>query len=330
MRPVTDTHFDDLRRQFRRLQTFLDARVRGHGDVKRAVLTCLFSGGHALLEGAPGLAKTTLAKALTQGLGLSLARIQCTPDLMPSDVVGTRVLRRSPAGDHTFELEKGPIFAHVVLADEVNRATPKTQSAFLEAMEEKQVSIGRQTLPLPACFFVIATQNPLEYEGTYPLPEAQLDRFMMKVSVPAPDAALFAEILALTVGPGGGPTDAPPPCPVSEAALTGFQSTIRRGLLNDPELVRKISRFCEALQPKHEPSLLLGPSPRAAQAMLWTANVRALTGEAPAEIARVGHLDARSIAPLLRHRLVQTPDAAYRDDRDAALERVIEKAWKRA
>src|SRR5206468_3079518 len=160
--------------------------IIGQPEVVRGVLTCLLAGGHALLEGIPGLGKTLLVRTIGEALELSFSRVQFTPDLMPADITGTSILRDGADGSRSFEFQPGPLFANLVLADEVNRATPKTQSALLEAMQERRVTAGRTTHTLPEPFFVLATQNPIEMEGTYPLPEAQLDRFLFKLTVPYP------------------------------------------------------------------------------------------------------------------------------------------------
>src|SRR5262249_37642625 len=189
--------------RFQQIFAALEAEVRkvivGHDDILRRVLIAFFAGGHVLLEGVPGLGKTLLVKTLSQALGISFKRIQFTPDLMPSDIVGTQVLAEDN-GRRDFQFKKGPIFAHVVLADEINRATPKTQSAVLEAMEEKQVTEFGESHELKSPFMVLATQNPIELEGTYPLPEAQLDRFFFKVLVTPPSPAELREILQRTTG----------------------------------------------------------------------------------------------------------------------------------
>src|SRR5690242_20530873 len=169
--------------------------VVGQQAVLDGVLTCLFAGGHALLEGVPGLGKTALVRALAAALDLRFSRVQFTPDLMPSDIVGTMVLSEDERGHRRFEFQAGPIFAHIVLADEINRTTPKTQSALLEAMQEHAVTVGKTTHALEEPFLVLATQNPLEMEGTYPLPEAQLDRFLLKLHVDFPDSAELHQIL---------------------------------------------------------------------------------------------------------------------------------------
>ncbi len=174
--------------------------VVGNRDVVDGVLSCMLAGGHALLEGVPGLGKTMLVRTLSETLSLTFSRIQFTPDLMPADILGTTVIDETQAGGKAFEFRKGPIFANIVLADEVNRATPKTQSALLEAMQEHRVTVGKRTHQLEEPFVVLATQNPLEMEGTYPLPEAQLDRFFFKLHVPFPGREELHAILDRTTG----------------------------------------------------------------------------------------------------------------------------------
>jgi MoxR-like ATPase len=190
---------EEFQQIFKRLEAEVRKVIVGHDDLIRRVLIAFFAGGHVLLEGVPGLGKTLLVKSLSQALGLSFKRIQFTPDLMPSDIVGTEVLTES-SGRREFQFKRGPIFAHVVLADEINRATPKTQSAVLEAMEEKQVTVFGDSHILESPFIVLATQNPIELEGTYPLPEAQLDRFLFKLLVSSPSPAELKEILKRTTG----------------------------------------------------------------------------------------------------------------------------------
>src|SRR4051812_1010453 len=169
-----------------RISTEVGKVMVGQTDVVRDVLICIIAGGHALLEGVPGLGKTMLVRTLAEAMALDFSRIQFTPDLMPADILGTTVIEESSSGQRAFEFRRGPIFANIVLADEVNRATPKTQSALLEAMQESRVTVGRRTYKIEAPYLVLATQNPLEMEGTYPLPEAQLDRFFFKLHVGFP------------------------------------------------------------------------------------------------------------------------------------------------
>src|SRR3954466_2164688 len=187
-----------FRRDYRAVQAEIAKAIVGHPGVREGVLTCLFVGGHALLEGVAGLGKTALVRALAAALHLKFNRIQFTPDLMPADVIGTNVIMENEQGNKAFQFMAGPIFSQIVLADEINRATPKTQSALLEAMQEKQVTAGGTIRKLEEPFFVMATQNPLEQEGTYPLPEAQLDRFFYKLIVKYSSRAELAKILEMT------------------------------------------------------------------------------------------------------------------------------------
>src|SRR5215467_12130383 len=194
----TTTDTERLQTQAISIERELSKVIVGYPDVLRGVLITLLAGGHALLEGAPGLGKTLLVRTLAEVLELTYSRIQCTPDLMPSDILGTNVLLASDTGERRFEFQSGPIFANLVLVDEVNRAAPKTQSALLEAMQEQTVTISTRAYSLPRPFFVIATQNPIEMTGTYPLPEAQLDRFLFKLKVEFPSANNLTEILTRT------------------------------------------------------------------------------------------------------------------------------------
>jgi len=189
---------DNFRKDYRAVQSEIAKAIVGHEEIIDGVLTCLFVGGHALLEGVPGLGKTALIRTLASALDLKFSRIQFTPDLMPADVIGTNVIMENDAGRRAFQFMAGPIFSQILLADEINRATPKTQSALLEAMQEKQVTAGGQGRKLEEPFFVMATQNPLEQEGTYPLPEAQLDRFFFKLLVQYSGRDELREILNRT------------------------------------------------------------------------------------------------------------------------------------
>src|SRR5210317_1892698 len=185
---------------FNKLKTEVHKNVVGQDDVIDNVLSVLLSDGHLLLEGVPGLGKTLLAHTLAQALDLDFSRIQFTPDLMPADIVGTMVLHEKDGGGHELRFQEGPVISNFILADEINRATPKTQSAMLEAMQERQVSVARHTIHLPEPFIVIATQNPVEQDGTYPLPEAQLDRFMVKLLVNYPLEDEYLSIVSRTTG----------------------------------------------------------------------------------------------------------------------------------
>src|SRR5262245_8627686 len=189
---------EEFRKAYGKVHREIGKVIVGHNEIVHGVLTCLVVGGHALLEGVPGLGKTLLIRTLSQALDLSFNRIQFTPDLMPSDIIGTNIISETPEGRRDFRFQAGPIFAQIVLADEINRATPKTQSALLEAMQEKQVTIGGTIHLLQQPFFVMATQNPLEQEGTYPLPEAQLDRFFFKLLVGYSSRAELGAILDRT------------------------------------------------------------------------------------------------------------------------------------
>src|SRR5438477_4051824 len=189
---------NEFRRAYGVVHREIGKVIVGHSDIVHGVLTCLFVGGHALLEGVPGLGKTLLVRTLSQALDLNFNRVQFTPDLMPSDIIGTNLITETPEGKRMFSFQKGPLFAQIVLADEINRATPKTQSALLEAMQEHSVTVGGVTHKLEEPFFVMATQNPIEQEGTYPLPEAQLDRFFFKLIVNYSGRQEMATILVST------------------------------------------------------------------------------------------------------------------------------------
>src|SRR5438067_951843 len=197
---VNEQDITDFIESARTLETSVQSVILGQEEVVRQTIIALFAGGHVLLEGVPGLGKTLLVRTLGAALGLSFSRVQFTPDLMPADITGTTILREDDHGRRSFAFQPGPLFAHLLLADEINRATPKTQSALLEAMQEHTVTVGNDTHRLPIPFFVLATQNPLEQEGTYPLPEAQLDRFLLKILVPFPGPDVLRAIALQTIG----------------------------------------------------------------------------------------------------------------------------------
>src|SRR6185369_12025100 len=251
--------------------------IVGNHEVIDGVLTCMLAGSHALLEGVPGLGKTMLVRTMAEALELQFSRVQFTPDMMPADILGTTVIEESATGAKSFSFRKGPIFANIVLADEVNRATPKTQSALLEAMQEHRVTVAKQTHTLDEPFFVLATQNPLESEGTYPLPEAQLDRFFFKLHVTFPGREELHSILDRTTG-----TVIPKVTPVlNRARLLEMQKLVR-----EVPIAKHVQDYAvRLLQATHptEPATMdavkrfvkFGGSPRGAQALLLAAKIRA-------------------------------------------------------
>jgi MoxR-like ATPase len=292
---------------FRSVESEVARVIVGMKDTVRMTLGAIFAGGHVLLEGAPGLGKTLLVKSIANTLGLSFHRIQFTSDLMPSDITGTQVLLEDENGRRKFVFKPGPVFANIVLADEVNRAGPKTQSALLEAMEEKQVSILGETHKLPAPFFVLATQNPIELEGTYPLPEAQLDRFIFKLIVNPPTSAELKEILARTTG-----SESYVAQPVFAADKSAEIALLMRKLVRRvvvaPQLEDVLVGMISALTPGSSTAsemtsqfIRFGPGPRGAQSVLLGAKVLALLDNR----VNLSFQDIRtSIIPSLRHRLI--------------------------
>ena len=277
--------------------------IVGHREVIDGVIPCLLAGSHALLEGVPGLGKTLLVRSLAEAFDVPFARIQFTPDLMPADIIGTTVVEEGDSGKTVFEFRKGPIFANVVLADEVNRATPKTQSALLEAMQEHRVTVGRTTYDIGEPYFVLATQNPIEMEGTYPLPEAQLDRFFYKLQVPFPSREELHQILDRTTSNHHEEI---------RPVLTGEELLALRDLVLRVPVAREVQdyavRVLQATHPEREGAteqvgrfVRTGASPRGAQAMLLGAKVRALLEGRFAPSCD----DIRAAAlPALRHRLL--------------------------
>ncbi|MGB0953818.1 MAG: AAA family ATPase [Planctomycetota bacterium] len=275
----------------------------GQADVVEGVLTAMLAGGHVLLEGVPGLGKTLLVATLGKTIDLGFSRIQFTPDMMPADIQGTSILVENEGGGHELQFQEGPLISSLVLADEINRATPKTQSALLEAMQERQVTIGRRTIKLVEPFCVMATQNPVEQEGTYPLPEAQLDRFLMKLVVGYPEQEEYMEILNRTTGASSAEIK-----PVSNGAeILKMRETVREVPVPEAVMAHAV-QLVMATQPDRPTSppmvnefVALGSSPRGAQALILCGKVKALLAGRFA----VSREDIRAVAAaVLRHRVL--------------------------
>ncbi len=310
--PTPDPTRDDLlalarlAEGYERIRGEIAKAVVGQDEVVEQLLTGLFARGHVLLVGVPGLAKTLLVSTVARIVSLTFRRIQFTPDMMPSDITGTDILQDDPeTGRRRFTFIEGPVFAHIILADEINRTPPKTQAALLEAMQERHVTAGGRTYPLPEPFFVLATQNPIEQEGTYPLPEAQLDRFMLNVRVPYPTAVEELEILRRTTG-----VDGPgPEASLSAEEIIAIQRLVRRVPVPDHVFAyaRDLVRASRPTEPEATAAarrcVSWGAGPRAGQALILGAKARAvLHGRFSAGVA-----DVRAVAkPVLRHRIVTT------------------------
>jgi MoxR-like ATPase len=304
----TESQIQSFRDAYGALQSEISKIIVGHTDIVESTLIALFGGGHVLLEGVPGLGKTLLIRTLGEVLDMPFSRIQFTPDLMPADILGTNLVMESDTGRREFQFQRGPIFAHLVLADEINRATPKTQSAMLEAMQEKQVTAGGELRKLNEPFFVMATQNPIDQEGTYPLPEAQLDRFFFKILVGYPSAADLNEVINRTTTGG---------------KITVDKVLDRDRLLELMKLVREVPvashvkdyavRLVLATHPKTDTAapisnqyLRFGSSPRGAQTLILAGKVRALAQGR----FNVSFEDIQFAAlPALRHRLIPNFEA---------------------
>jgi MoxR-like ATPase len=315
---------DQFRQAFKQVQAEIGKVIVGHQNIVEGVLTCLFVGGHALLEGVPGLGKTLLVRTLSQVLDLHFSRIQFTPDLMPSDIIGTNVVMENEAGRRNFQFQKGPIFAQIVLADEINRATPKTQSALLEAMQEHSVTVGGIQHRLQEPFFVMATQNPIEQEGTYPLPEAQLDRFFFKLVVNYSSREEIAFILDRTTK-----SDAPKPEKVMDGAkILEYQSLVREVLIAPPiqdyaiRLILATHPKGPYVHPVANQYVRCGSSPRGAQSLVLAAKVRALLAgryNVSLDDVKVSYL------PALRHRMLLNFEAqAEGMESDTVLKQILE------
>jgi MoxR-like ATPase len=325
-----DPATDSFRADFRRVHQEISKVIVGYSDLIDDILMTILGNGHVLLEGVPGLGKTKLVHTLSNTLQLTSSRIQFTPDLMPADIVGTNVVQENERGDKFLDFQPGPIFANVVLADEINRATPKTQSALLEAMQEKTVTVGKQTYPLDQPFVVLATLNPLELDATYPLPEAQLDRFFVKLRMDFPSQDDFHTILDRTTQ-------------LEEPDVERVWDARKILELRDVALAVPISesvqdyaiRIILATQPgtalAHDLTskyLRYGASPRGAQTLIIGSKVRALL----AGRSEVAYDDVRHVAlPALRHRVILNFEgAAERIDPDDILKAIVESLSERS
>jgi len=320
---LEQANLDDYAAVARTIESAVGTMIAGQPDLIRQTLVGLLAEGHVLLEGVPGLGKTELVKAFSHAIGVGFSRVQFTPDLMPADIVGTQVLEEDESGHRRFQYQAGPVFTNLLLADEINRATPKTQAALLEAMQERQVTVAGRTRDLPRPFLVLATQNPIELEGTYPLPEAQLDRFMFKVTVHPPTAEVLEEILRRTT------TGSVPEVPLAADIETiGSMIALTPQLPVATHLLQYVSRIIEATHPEGDTAsppvkryVRWGASPRGAQSIVLAAKAAAMIDGRPHVTAE----DIRWAAPAaLRHRLVLGYEATAEGVRsDAIIDEVL-------
>ena len=303
MSEQAEQQYQEFRETFLKIQNEVSKRIVGQKEIIEGVLICLMTGGHALLEGVPGLGKTLLIRTLHEVLDLEFSRIQFTPDLMPADIIGTNVVAEDDEGRKFFEFQRGPVFANLILADEINRATPKTQSALLEAMQEKSVTVAGQHRTLSLPFFVMATQNPLEMEGTYPLPEAQLDRFFFKLKVEYPNLEELDLVMERTTK-----REVPSVEKVSDGAEINALEQIVRDIIIAEDVRRYALRIVLSTHPDSDEAPELtrkyvryGSSPRGAQSLILGAKVKAILDGR----YNVSREDIQSVAlPSLRHRLI--------------------------
>ena len=303
MSEQAEQQYQEFRETFLKIQNEVSKRIVGQKEIIEGVLICLMTGGHALLEGVPGLGKTLLIRTLHEVLDLGFSRIQFTPDLMPADIIGTNVVAEDEDGRKFFEFQRGPVFANLILADEINRATPKTQSALLEAMQEKSVTVAGKHRALDLPFFVMATQNPLEMEGTYPLPEAQLDRFFFKLKVEYPNLEELDLVMERTTK-----REMPAVEKVSDGAVINALEQIVRDIIVAEDVRRYALRIVLSTHPDAEEAPELtrkyvryGSSPRGAQSLILGAKVKAIL-DGRYNVARE---DIQAVAlPSLRHRLI--------------------------
>lgn len=300
LEPVTP---DEFRQKTADIEAQVGAVIVGQRELVRQSLVTLLAGGNALLEGVPGLGKTMLVRTLAQAVDCAFSRIQFTPDLMPADIVGTNLIVEDETGRRQFQFEAGPIFANLILADEINRATPKTQSAMLEAMQEHSVTVAKSTRRLPEPFFVLATQNPLEMEGTYPLPEAQLDRFFFKIDVPFPAVDELIEIANRTTA-----TESPTAQAVCDGTTLRRMQLLARGIPISSHVMSYAAHLLHLTHPDTPQTctevkrfVRYGASPRGLQAMILAGKIMALIDGR----FNVAFDDIRQAAqPALRHRII--------------------------